>query len=152
MEAPRAFWRLIRIGPRLAYTLGLGPLIGRFVLLLTTTGRRSGKPRITPLVYEEVDGGFNVASARGPSADWIRNIRADPNVTVRVGTRRFTCRAEIITDPKYLVSYLQHRMDRDPRVFGAILRLEGLPASPTHEQLEDLAGRRVMVTIRTTSH
>ena len=152
MEAPRAFWRLIRIGPRLAYALGLGPLIGRFVLLLTTTGRKSGKSRITPLVYEEHDGGFYVASARGASADWLHNIRADPNVAVRVGGRRLAGRAEIVTDLRLIAGYLQHLKDRNPRLFGAILRLEGLPPSATLEELEQLARRRPMVTIRTTSH
>ena len=147
MNAPRVFWRMIRIGPRLAYALGLGPLIGRFVLLLTTTGK-SGKPRVTPLVYAEADGIFNVASARGPSADWLCNIRADPNVAVRVGYRHIAGRAEIVTDPKLIASYLQHQRDRNPRVFGLILRFEGLPASPTLGDFEELARRRPMVTIR----
>jgi hypothetical protein len=39
MQAPRFLWRLIRTPPRTAYALGLGKLIGRYVLLLTTTGR-----------------------------------------------------------------------------------------------------------------
>ena len=34
---------------RLLYAIGLGPLIGRIILLLTTTGRRSGMKRVTPL-------------------------------------------------------------------------------------------------------
>ncbi|OGO69777.1 MAG: hypothetical protein A2Z37_07665 [Chloroflexi bacterium RBG_19FT_COMBO_62_14] len=152
MEASRGFWRLIRIGPRLAYALGLGPLIGRFVLLLTTTGRTSGKPRITPLVYEEEDGNFNVASARGPSADWLHNIRANPNVAVRVGDRRLAGRAEIVTDLRLIAGYLQHLKDRNPRMFGAVFRLEGLSPSPTLEDLEELARRRPMVTIRTSDH
>jgi len=37
---------------RLLYRLGLGPLVGRVVLLLTTTGRKSGLPRVTPLQAE----------------------------------------------------------------------------------------------------
>ena len=53
MKAPRFFWRLIHFGPRIAYALGLGPLLGRFVLLLTTYGRKSGRPRVTPLVFEQ---------------------------------------------------------------------------------------------------
>jgi len=50
MKAPRFFWRFIHIGPRIAYALGLGPLIGRFVLLLTTYGRKSGRPRVVNIV------------------------------------------------------------------------------------------------------
>jgi len=38
---------------RALYALGLGRLIGRLILLLTTTGRKSGLPRVTPLQYSE---------------------------------------------------------------------------------------------------
>ena len=49
----------------------------RMVLLLTTIGRKSGLPRITPLQYEEIDGAYYVASARGAQADWFRNIKME---------------------------------------------------------------------------
>ena len=52
----RLFWHVIRVPPQLLYSLGLGPIYGRLVLLLTTTGRKSGLPRVTPLQYEEVNG------------------------------------------------------------------------------------------------
>src|SRR3972149_6657660 len=39
---------------RLLYAIGLGPLIGRIILLLTTTGRKSGMKRVTPLQYEKI--------------------------------------------------------------------------------------------------
>ena len=52
---------------RLLYAAGLGPLVGKIILLLTTTGRKSGLKRITPLQYEEIDGKYYLGSARGPS-------------------------------------------------------------------------------------
>ena len=42
-------WRALRIPPQLLYKLGFGRIYGRLVLLLTTTGRKSGKPHVTPL-------------------------------------------------------------------------------------------------------
>lgn len=48
----RAFYRLAKWPPQILCALGLGPLIGRLILLLTTTGRKSGRPRVTPLQYE----------------------------------------------------------------------------------------------------
>jgi len=126
MKAPRFFWRLIHFGPRIAYALGLGPLIGRFVLLLTTSGRKSGRPRVTPLVYEQRGGTIIVASARGHSADWLRNILANPKVRVRVGRRQFDGIAEATTDREKIADYLQRQMERNPAAFGAILRSEGL--------------------------
>ena len=60
---------------------------GRPLLLLTTTGRRSGEPRTTPMMYIP-DGGrllviaSNAGAPRHP--DWYRNLVANPQVTVEV--------------------------------------------------------------------
>ncbi|HET7009702.1 MAG TPA: nitroreductase/quinone reductase family protein [Anaerolineales bacterium] len=145
--ARRWFWRLIHVGPRLAYAAGLGPVIGRFILLLTTRGRRSGKLRVTPLAYEEQEGAYVVASARGPTSDWLLNLRADPRVRVRVGGLDFAGQAEIITEPGRIADYIEHQLARRPRFFGAILRAEGLPSPPSRQDLEGLGARRPMVIL-----
>lgn len=134
------------------YGLGLGPLVGRFVLLLTTTGRKSGQPRVTPLQYEELDGAIYVGSTRGTRADWFRNILADPRVQVRVKSRQFAGRAEPITDPIRIADFLELRLKRHPRMVGAILKSEGLPPHPSRADLEAYAGRLAMVIIRPEMH
>lgn len=61
---------------------------GVFTLLLTTTGRRSGEPYTTPLIYvRDGDDYIIVASKGGADAhpDWYRNLDAHPEVTIRVG-------------------------------------------------------------------
>jgi len=136
------------VGPRIAYALGLGRFLGRFVLLLTTVGRKSGRRRVTPLAYDELDGTYYVASARGAGADWLRNIQADPSVHVRVGGRQWDGRAEVVTDPLRIADYLQRQLERNPWLFGAILRSEGLPSRPSRQDLERLAPKRPMVAIR----
>jgi deazaflavin-dependent oxidoreductase (nitroreductase family) len=148
MRAPRIFWRLIRIGPRVAYALGLGPLIGRFVLLLTTYGRRTGRPRVTPLVYERLADTYRVASARGPSADWLRNVKANPNVVIQVGRSRFDALAEVTDDAEQIADCIERQTVRNPRVFGIILRSEGLPSAPGRADLVRWAPKRPMVIIR----
>jgi len=110
--------------------LGLGPLIGRFILLLTTTGRKSGMLRITPLQYEEVDGAIYVGSARGVKADWFRNILADPHIQVRVKSRQFEGVAETVTDAGRIADFLELRLKRHPRMVGAILKSEGCQPHP----------------------
>lgn len=147
MKTPRFFWRLIHFGPPLAYAIGLGPLIGKSVLLLTTVGCKSGRPRVTPLVYGERADILMVASARGRSADWLRNIRANPRVGVRVGHRQFDAIAEEIADPEKIADYLQSQLERNPAMFGAILRSEGISSKPGREELIRFAPRRPMVAI-----
>jgi len=65
--------RMLKLPPQLLYALGLGRWYGRLVLLLTTQGRKSGLPRVTPLQYEVIDGLNYLGSSLGEKADWYRN-------------------------------------------------------------------------------
>jgi len=130
------------------YRAGRGHIIGRIILLLTTTGRKTGLPRVTPLQYEEVDGAICVGSARGQRADWFRNVLAKPRVQVQVGGRRFAGAAEAVTDPVRIADFLELRLRRHPRLVGRILESQGLPPHPSRAELEAYAGRLAMVVIR----
>lgn len=133
---------------RLLYRLGLGPLIGRIILLLTTTGRRSGQKRVTPLQYERIGGDYYVGSARGLKADWVRNIQSDPHVEICVGARRFCGVAEVVDDPSRFADFLEVRLERHPRMIGLILqKAHGLPSRPSREQLEQLGNTEVFVIL-----
>ena len=143
----RRLYKLINKPPRIAYALGLGPLIGRLVLLLTTRGRRTGLLRVTPLQYEQIEGKYYVASAFGTRTDWYRNILADPGVRVRVGRKAFAAFAEPSTDPAQIADFLEYRLARHPRMFGMMLRAEGLPPSPSRQDLESLAEDKALVIL-----
>jgi deazaflavin-dependent oxidoreductase (nitroreductase family) len=64
----------------LAAWLG-NPLTG-WQCLVTTTGRRSGLPRHTPLGYMVADGAAWVMAGYGPATLWYRNLLDDPRVTL----------------------------------------------------------------------
>ena len=145
---PRFLLRLMHLPPRLAYAIGLGPLMGRFVLLLTTTGRKSGRRRVTPLQYEEIDGSFYLGAALGQRSDWVRNIQADPQVEIRVKRRHFSGRAEIIQDTGQIADYLELRLQRHPKMVGAIMRSDGIPCPPQRSDLEEYATRLTLVVVK----
>ena len=147
MRLPRFLWHWMELMPRAAYALGLGPLLGRNILLLTTIGRRTGRRRTVPLTYEESGGAVTIASARGASADWFRNLEAHPEADVRIGSRRFAASADVVTDPARIADYLQRLMARNPALFGRILLMEGLPPNPGRADLEALAQRRPMAVL-----
>ena len=65
-------------------------------LYLTTTGRRTGKPRTIEIWFTEEAGRFYVISELGERSQWARNIRRDPRVAVRVGDHRFFATARIL--------------------------------------------------------
>ncbi len=132
---------------RALYSLGLSRIVGRIILLLTTTGRKSGLPRVTPLQYEEIDGAFYVASALGTKAHWFRNILADPHVRVRVKSLSFEGKAEPIVDPARIADFLELRLRRHPKMIKAILHSEGLSEAPTREELEAYSRKLAMVII-----
>jgi deazaflavin-dependent oxidoreductase (nitroreductase family) len=132
---------------RALYALGLGPIVGRLILLLTTTGRKSGLPRVTALQYEEVDGAYCLGSSRGLQADWVRNLMAQPRVGVRVRSLTFEGRAEVVTDPGRLADFIELRLQRHPRMIGRILQMEGLPARPSRPMLEAYTARMAMVIV-----
>jgi len=136
---------------RVLYALGLGPLIGRFILLLTTTGRKSGLRRITPLQFERIGEDYYVGAARGLKADWVRNLRSEPRVDVRVGGLHFEARAEIVNDPGRFADFLEVRLERHPRIIGLIMeKAHGLPKRPSRAQLEALGETEVFVILHPT--
>jgi deazaflavin-dependent oxidoreductase (nitroreductase family) len=73
--------RLVNPIVRLAWDLKL-PIPGD--ALLETTGRRTGRPRHTPVCDGLDDEVFWLVSQRGRHADWVRNLEADPHVRVKV--------------------------------------------------------------------
>ncbi len=76
-----------------------GELANADLLLLTTTGARSGKRRTTPLVYVPADGRILIiASKGGAPADpaWFANLVAHPEVTVELGSETYDALAVVI--------------------------------------------------------
>ena len=136
---------------RVLYAIGLGPVIGRIILLLTTTGRKSGKKRVTPLQYEKIGAEYYLGAARGLKADWVRNIQADPQVEVRVGAKHFIGTAEVIDDPVKFADFMEVRLERHPRMVGFIMeKAHGLPRCPSREQLEEMAKAEVFIILHPT--
>ena len=133
---------------RFLYAIGLGPVVGRIILLLTTTGRKSGLKRVTPLQYEEIDGKYYLGAARGLKADWVRNIQVNPEVEVRVKSSNFQGQAEVVTDPGRMADFIEVRLQRHPLIVGTIMqKTHGLPKHPSREQLEKLAENEALVII-----
>lgn len=147
MPKRKRLWKILKYPPQFFYALGLGPIYGRLVLLLTTTGRKSGLERITPLQYEEVDEKIVIGSARGTNADWYRNILANPHVKVRVKSRQFEGTAEAISDIQQVADFLEYKLSNRPRMVGLIMKFEGFPDQPTRKDFEAYAANRAMVII-----
>jgi deazaflavin-dependent oxidoreductase (nitroreductase family) len=69
-------------------------------LLLTTTGRKSGEKFIFPLFYGEDGGKYFVVASKGGAPEhpgWYRNMLANPEVEVQVGTHKLKAHARTVT-------------------------------------------------------
>jgi len=65
-----------------------GQFAGADLLLLTTTGAKSGQPRVSPLAYFRIDGKLIIiGSFAGADVNpaWVHNLRADPSAHVEIG-------------------------------------------------------------------
>jgi deazaflavin-dependent oxidoreductase (nitroreductase family) len=89
-----------------AYRASGGRIGGRFlrgapVLLLITTGRRSGQPRTAPLLYLQDGDRYVVVASKGGMSQhplWFRNLEANPEVEIEIGTRRTPMTARRASD------------------------------------------------------
>ncbi len=67
-----------------------GPFEGARLLLLHTTGAKSGQERVNPVMYRQVDGGYAVFASKAgapTNPDWYHNLVAHPNVRAEIGTQ-----------------------------------------------------------------
>lgn len=75
---------------------------GTTVLILTTTGRRSGELRSTPLIYRTVPGDYDAyavvaSNGGGDEPNWYLNLVEQPEVEVQVKDQVFAARARTVT-------------------------------------------------------
>jgi deazaflavin-dependent oxidoreductase (nitroreductase family) len=78
-----------------------GPLAGHPLLILTTTGARSGAARQSILTWTSDGGDYIVAGTAGGSPttpSWVANIRRNGDVTIEVGNRSMPATARIVED------------------------------------------------------
>jgi deazaflavin-dependent oxidoreductase (nitroreductase family) len=78
-----------------------GPLAGHPLLVLTSTGAKSGQPRRAILTYSRDGDDYVVAGTAGGSPtvpSWVANVAAHPHATIETGARTFEIDARVVTD------------------------------------------------------
>lgn len=75
-----------------------GPFVNAPLMLLTTTGAKSGRPFTTPLVYTKDGNRIVIIASKGgfpKHPAWFHNLKANPTVTLEIGTKKFQAKATI---------------------------------------------------------
>ncbi|OIJ92806.1 nitroreductase family deazaflavin-dependent oxidoreductase [Streptomyces colonosanans] len=108
-----------------AFQRRINPVLRRLPLqtVLETTGRVSGLPRRTPVGGRRVGDSFWLVSEYGERSQYIRNIRADPRVRIRIQGRWHTGTAHPLPDddPRARLRTLPRMNSMAVRAFGADL-------------------------------
>lgn len=76
-----------------------GPLAGHPLLIMTSTGAKSGEPRRAILTYHKDGDDYVVAGTAGgapTTPSWVYNVDADPDVTIEVGNNEVRARASVV--------------------------------------------------------
>ena len=104
----RLLFKLISGAHSALYRASRGKIAGRVgkldVLLLTTTGRKTGKPRTVPLLYAAAGNGYAVIGSKGGAVEhpaWVFNLRANPKGRIDLGGRQLTVEAREAEGEEY---------------------------------------------------
>ncbi|MFG3111357.1 nitroreductase family deazaflavin-dependent oxidoreductase [Streptomyces tendae] len=141
---PQGWRRKAARAPALLFRVGLGPLLGRRLLLLHHTGRVSGLDRhvVLEVVAHEPDSpAWTVASGFGPRADWYRNLRAHPKTVLQFGNRHHAVTARFL-GPEDGAAIMEEYGARHPRTARRLCAFMRLPADGSATSLRR-AGRAI---------
>jgi deazaflavin-dependent oxidoreductase (nitroreductase family) len=103
MATDAAAWEAALIADMRAHdgNVTQGPLTGHPLLVMTSTGAKSGQPRQAILTYSQDGGDWIVAGTAGGSPTtpaWVHNVEAQPSVEIETGNRTFDAAATVIAD------------------------------------------------------
>jgi deazaflavin-dependent oxidoreductase (nitroreductase family) len=134
----------LRIGFRLPvhlYRLGLGWLLGGRFVLIHHLGRITGKPRQAVVEIVERDketGSITVVAGYGPRTQWYQNLKAHPDTSIQVGSRKYEVTAEFISAGEGEEIILRYR-DHYGNIVGAFFSILGYDWDGTEGGLRQIA-------------
>jgi deazaflavin-dependent oxidoreductase (nitroreductase family) len=153
VRPPKGLARIFYRMPIQLYRMRLGRLLGSRLMLLHHTGRTSGLPRRTVIevVERSGDGARVAASGFGARADWYRNVRANPEVTIETAGREFRAAAESLSSEE-AAEVMARYAGRYPRAARRLCRtLMGFEVDGGESDFREVGRRVPMVRFSPTA-
>ena len=98
---PNAFRKWFFKSPVSMYRGPVGEVMSkRCIMMLTTTGRKSGLPRTNGVSFMPAGNNYIIFAGWGIQSDWYKNLLANPEVTIQVGSKKIKATARPIEDPE----------------------------------------------------
>lgn len=136
------------------WRLGWGPWVNYFpqvtgrVMVITHTGRKTGKQRRTPVNYAIVDGDLYCTAGYGSGSDWYRNIITNPQVEIWLPDSWWAGVVEEVANPQHRLVYLRQILLNS----GLVAPIAGLnPQKMTDSELEKATTFYRVLRIRRTA-
>ena len=99
---------------------------------MTTTGRKTRSPHEIEIWFVSFDGKFYILAEHRENAHWVKNIRANPRVRVRLGDQSFEATARVLDPERDKSTYAQaQKLEREKYGWGAGLPVEITPDGVT---------------------
>ena len=144
MRIPEPLFPLINLIVRVILQSPLHGLLSRSMMLVRVRGRKTGKAFAIPLRYIEEQGSIRCSTTK--DTQWWKNVRANPNVILRIRGEEASYRACVLTDePDTIRNYLQKLINLYPQ--DAVYHQIDLDARkvPDQSQLENALSSAVVV-------
>lgn len=140
--------------PVYGWRFGLGPIIGRYLMIITQINHRTGNPCNVSLEYFAINGIKYCANLFGVQSNWYRNLLANPRVTIQTSDGTEQMVAIPITQDDEIITVVEWLLNRNPK-FGNNFLAE-LGTQPTRKEIlsrkEDFVFLRFDPTSEPTPH
>jgi deazaflavin-dependent oxidoreductase (nitroreductase family) len=149
-KPPRGLSRLLFRAPIWLYRLNLGWIMGDRFLKMTHTGRKSGQARNVVLEVVEYDLSnetYYIASAWGEKSDWVKNIRANPQVKVQVARKKLdmvVSQLNLDESETVILDYAQ----RHPKAMINLARFMGFQLDGSEDDFRELGRLLLMFALK----
>lgn len=154
-KRPNSFLKFFFKIPLLMHKIGFGgweKLIGAEWMLLSTTGRKTGRRRdsmVDVMDYDSASDTYYIEAAYGARADWYRNIKAHPIFDAQVGRRKFKAQAQELNEAdtgEMLVRFYR----RKPAYTRSVMAMVGMKFKD-EDELRELGKNLTLLAVKPLS-
>ena len=154
LKRPSGITRFFFRAPIWLYKMNLGWLLGNRMLKMTHTGRISGEPRQVVLEVVRHDPAsdiYYIAAAWGEKSDWVKNIRANPQVKVQVKRRMFTMLAQELSPEQGELTILDYSQ-RHPTAMMNLAKYMGYQLDGSEADFRELGRMLLLFSLTPQPH
>lgn len=115
--------------PIYAWRFGLGPIVGRYIMIITQINHKTGNPCKTSMEYFEINGIKYIANLFGVQSQWYRNILSNPRVTIQSSDGTEQMIAVPVTQDDEIITIIEWLLNRNPKFIARYMDEFGVQPS-----------------------